>query len=239
MPVDYETKIVSVGEAAREFLTIVIGLALAYAIATRAPEFEGIQDGDIKLNWQIEALFVYIIYASRFYVNNWLYLAESYNEATIRGQQLNKSIKQGRHVLMRVYFDLFLTIYTALIISIVPLFFLSRNATQAKVAFWLMCCLIAHYAFDAVALVVTTVFSTQTTLLNRTRSRLWIANNALFAGMFVVYYVKYGAMAFNWLLLMLLLNSAIAIAITLITPVFVYVLENRNRPPRMRAGADG
>jgi hypothetical protein len=235
--VDYETKIVSVGQAAREFLTIVIGLALAYALATRAPLFEGIEEGNVSLSPQVKALFVYIVYASRFYVNNWIYLAESYNEATIKKKQLNEKKKEGRRLLSRVYTDLLLTIYTALIISIVPLFSLSKPAIYAKVAIWLTWCLIAHYVADAVALAVTTVSSGQTTPLNRIRSSLWIMNNVSFALLFGIGLWIYDQMEFNWLLNMLLLNCVIAIAITLVTPLLVNLQEIRRSRTDVRASA--
>src|SRR5262249_48477702 len=59
MPVDYETKIFSIATASREFLTIVIGLALSYAIATRASEIPGIKTGELEI-WcsQVGAVFV-------------------------------------------------------------------------------------------------------------------------------------------------------------------------------------
>ena len=100
---DYETKTAAIASAAREFLTIVIGVALSYVIAVRGPEIPGIKNGDTTI-WcsQVGAILVYILYASRFYINNWLYLSESYDSKLLEAMRLNmtENITVTAHPLM-------------------------------------------------------------------------------------------------------------------------------------------
>src|SRR3954451_3316233 len=97
MPTNYVAKIAAIAEAAKEFLTIVVGLALAYAIATRGPEIPGLKNGSMIL-WSnaVGALAVYILYASRFYINNWLYLSESYNKEFLEQMKLNDPLNKWK-----------------------------------------------------------------------------------------------------------------------------------------------
>ena len=63
MAVDYVKKVASVSDVSKEFLTIVVGLGLSYAIATRGPELNGIKEGTGTFTvWSAEvgALLVYV-----------------------------------------------------------------------------------------------------------------------------------------------------------------------------------
>jgi hypothetical protein len=107
MAVDYVKKVASVSDVSKEFLTIVVGLGLSYAIATRGPELNGIKEGTGTFtvwNAEVGALLVYVFYASRFFINNWLYLSDSYDDEALKILNLNNNgnIWRARKILARV-----------------------------------------------------------------------------------------------------------------------------------------
>jgi len=233
MPTDYETKIAAIAAASKEFLTVVVGVALAYAIATRGPEIPGLRTGTMTI-WcsQVGALAVYIFYASRFYINNWLYLSESYDEKLLSSMNFDKTSNKSkaRKCLARAYFDLILSIYTAVVISFVAILGLSASGNLTadqwhNIAWWLMLFLMAHYLIDSIVLLGTIVIS-HNKPLNKMRSGCWVANNFVFFMLFVIHFgdVKYG-----WLLKMLFYNCMIAVVITAVSPLLVQAVSRYER----------
>jgi hypothetical protein len=233
MPTSYATKIVAVADASKEFLTVVVGLALAYAIATRGPEIPGIKTGSMTI-WcsEVFALGVYILYASRFYINNWIYLSESYDKQLLEGLRLDEPSNKwkARMILARVYFDLILSVYTAILISFSSVFGLSASgnldsAQWHNISWWLMICLMAHYVVDSAVLFGTIVISHNNTLLNRMRSSLWIVNNLIFVFIFALHLHD---VDYSWLLFMVLWNCVIAIVITGTSPLIAHGVGKLN-----------
>ena len=227
--VNYETKTAAIATAAREFLTIVIGVALGYAIAVRGPDIPGLKIGSPTMTiWcrEVGALAVYILYASRFYLNNWLYLSESYDDKLLESMRLNapENRSTARWLMARCYLDLILSVYSAIIISVASIFGLSASGGLVEeqwhhIAQWLMWCLMAHYAVDGLILFFTT-FLKGKSQLNRVRSSLWILNNFIF---FILFAFHNNDVEYSWLLWALFWNCVAAIVITLVSPILTEI----------------
>lgn len=145
-----KAKISARAVAGQQFMIIVIGLGITAAIGKFAELFKN--PSDVPSEDQVFILAVFLIYATRFFFNNWLYLSESYDLALLDDLQdiiKRRSIKTKYFmtILRCVNFDIGLAIFTGLACALTgTLVFIESVHTPVVVA------LVVHYLFDATIL---------------------------------------------------------------------------------------
>jgi hypothetical protein len=170
------SKIMSRIRASKEFLVIVLALGLTNSIV------EGLRyQDDYLLNKDIIgllALFVFIIYASRFYLNNWIYLSESYDKEELMEKC---GITDLRGILVNARLDLFASMFTGIVVLIISMM-LDKRRFLILLSF-----LIAHYVVDFYVLLRNILRRTAEHGVDTTyfkRARAWLINHLGFSIVF-------------------------------------------------------
>jgi hypothetical protein len=166
--------------AAKEFLVIVIGLGLTGAIAEKLKHDVGTDHaiGGEMSGFDLLATAVFVIYASRFFFNNWIYLSDSYSENKLAALS---STDEMRAVLGRARIDLLLNIFTGIIVCVAAMM-LYRDRVE-----WLTLCIVAHYLIDLGALWYTVL--NRKDMKNGQEPKMvtaWIINNGSFTAIFLI-----------------------------------------------------
>lgn len=214
-------------EASKQFLVILIGLAVANAVAEKLKySLEGsvlglrATAGDVPLNQfppqirflgndtlydvlfnskpdytDLFVLFVFFVYVTRFFFNNYTYLSENYGESALR------SVGTERAPLLSLKlsstYDLALSVFTGIIVCLVSMVLAPRRIVI------LMGFVVLHYIVDGALLFASTArfaspvasnkrsISGATDEIERERLRAkraawWIGNNAFFSVVFLI-----------------------------------------------------
>jgi hypothetical protein len=141
-------------EAAKQFLVVAIGVGLTnaiveklkYAIDANQPSPQGAVAEDPFFHFPSFVLFVFGVYAIRFFFNNYIYLHQSYDD-----QRLDELEAEGRSLKPLIFssgLDLGLSIFTGVMMTIISMT-LSNKGDRLK---YLLIFLVLHYAIDAAVL---------------------------------------------------------------------------------------
>ena len=138
-------------EAAKQFLVVAIGLGLTNSIVEKLkyatdPGPMVNQDNDPFFQFPAFVLFVFGVYAIRFFFNNYMYLHQSYDDHRL--DELEAKGEDLRRLVFNSYYDLFLSIFTGVIMSVISMT-LTEGGRRLKV---LLILLIFHYLIDAIVL---------------------------------------------------------------------------------------
>ena len=179
-----KARIVARATAGQQFMIIVIGLGITAAIGNSTGIFKIPVDGP-----KIFILSVFLLYAVRFFFNNWLYMSESYDESLLDDLEQRLKTNGARKsyfltVLRCVNFDVGLAIFTGLACALIgTLIFVAQACAAITLA------LIVHYGLDASIMIHNArsrwLEKPAEYAFNITRVICWFSNNLVFTGIFL------------------------------------------------------
>lgn len=247
-------------EAGKQFLVVVIGLGLTSSIAEKlkyrlGENIIGINwSGDTLVNGETKysissydnslsppfdsefssidtvCLGVFLIYAIRFFFNNYIYLCEAYDTEKLRGLDSDKL----KYISRCAFLDLLLSLFTGVVICIVSM------ALDVSRTLYLLSLIILHYLIDTIIMGLNAYRRRAELHAKRLflRVALWLVNNLVFMFYFLfllllmfVYPHKlpprdWLSGYFSWTIWPWLANCCIAYIITILLPDKVGDLPN-------------